>query len=326
MALLCGSIAGMGCDVGPRETLDPRGARVRLLATYPKDGAGLSCTPDSPADCGVPLDAPIELRFDRFLLPSTVVRQSLRASTADSEVFLQPRYDAVERVVVLRVVNGGIWLPGTRYIVRLKLPDDDPNGWGFRAFDGAPLAKDGRAPIEFTFRTRRDYTPQHPPAPTADWNDMQTVIERGGCTASGCHGSSVSSMGLDLRSAASVEDTAVNEVAHQAESEPNAMEPREDAVRFGTQMPLVDPGRPGNSYLFYKLLVNPESYTGACESQHSVALDGCVAFPKEQTDELRAWFVRGRPMPLPTGDEPGHLSLDDIRTVQSWIAADAPLK
>jgi len=155
---------------------------------------------------------------------------------------------------------------------------------------------------------------------------MQTVIERGGCAGSSCHGSSVPSMGLDLRSAASIEETAVNEVAHETESEPNAMEPLQNAARFGTQMPLVDPRRPGNSYLLYKLLVNPASYAGACESQHSVALDGCVAFPKEQTDELRAWFVRGRPMPLPTGDEPGHLSLDDIRTVQSWIAADAPLK
>jgi hypothetical protein len=89
-------------------------------------------------------------------------------------------------------------------------------------------------------------------------------------------------------------------------------------------MPLLDPGRPGNSYLLYKALVNPDSYAGACETRHAVALDGCVAFPKEQVDELRRWFVRGSPMPL-ADEPPSALSLDDLRVLQDWIAAGTPL-
>jgi hypothetical protein len=59
---------------------------------------------------------------------------------------------------------------------------------------------------------------------------------------------------------------------------------------------------------------------------HTVALDGCVSFPEDAANELRAWFVRGKPMPLPETDFPDELSLSDLRAIDGWIAAGAPLE
>ncbi len=292
------------------------------MATYPEDGAGLSCTPDSPADCGVPLYADLELRFDRFLLPSTVVRQSVVVSSGNAGVFLQPRYDVIERVVVLSLGGGGTWQPGTRYTVKLLRANEHADGWGFAAFDGAPLDADGPVPLEFTFRTRRTFEPRPAPPPTPTWPEIRDVLDRGSCASTNCHRGPQASMGLDLSHPPGIEATAINEVAHETDSELSAAEAWEETSRFGLQMPVIDRGRPSNSYLLYKTLIDPRAYRSTCETSYQVALQGCVRFPREAADELRAWFVRGDPMPL----DPGRpLSLDDLRLLDRWIASGAPL-
>jgi hypothetical protein len=119
------------------------GPAPRVVWTYPADEA-----------IDVPLTLTIRAQFDRFLMPTTTVRQAmcLQAATVGAEssgtdhcvaAGFAPHYDPVDRVATW-IIRGEI-MPLTRYNVRLFAPraPDDPSG--IRAFDSAPLEK------EFTF-------------------------------------------------------------------------------------------------------------------------------------------------------------------------------
>ncbi len=102
-------------------------------------------------------------RFDRYLDPSTAVRQAMvvYSGSEDNAVFLEPQYDLVERVVRYRHFSGLTFTPGVLYTVELIVPSTGhPDG--FRAFDGAPIAE-GEAPLRFNFRTRESTAPEPPP-------------------------------------------------------------------------------------------------------------------------------------------------------------------
>ena len=313
-----------GCDFGRASTEASDGPLLRLIASYPENGAGLECGPGADDDCGVPLAAEIELRFDRYLLPSTVARQSISVTTGELSAFLRPRYDPVERVVVFRFLEGGLWTPGTRYTVELYDPTTHAEHWGFRAFDGAVLTEDSPAPLRFTFRTRRAFpSAPLPELPAPALSEVTDVVSDRSCTAGGCHAQPEPPMGLALDSPHGFEAT-LDTVAHETENGPTAAEPLENARRLGIQMPLVDRGRPGNSYLLYKVLVNPANYRGSCETIHRVRLDGCVTFPSEAAARLRAAFVWGEPMPFDTNETPS-LDVDGLRLLSDWIARGAPV-
>jgi hypothetical protein len=98
-------------------------------------------------------------------------------------------------------------------------------------------------------------------------------------------------------------------------------------------MPRVDPGRPDNSYLFYKLVVTPENYwesrdePAVCETTHLAAVDpnDCVLASAEENERLRAWFLPGLGMPRAIGvGEPNWLVRSELRSVESWIRSGAP--
>jgi len=336
-----------GCDLGQPETLPFEGPALRLLSTSPAPGEGTDCTPDSPLDCGVPVDAAIELRFDRFLLPSTAVRQSLSVFTGANGVFLVPTYDPAERIVLYRLPRGGTWLPNVRYTVELFRPSEHPEAWGFRAFDGAELSDEGPAPLRFTFRTRRDPTATAAPVgPPPTFAAVSEVLARGGCAASGCHRSPDPSrcpasggeaevgicagprMGLDLSGARGVETTALGQVAHQTDNGPYAGEVRA-ASSVGVGMPLIDRASPGSSYLYYKLLVNDRYAPGAprCATRYSAPVpDGCEATLAAELARLRAAFVRGSPMPLGADGPAPRLPDPDLQLIGDWIASGATLE
>ncbi len=132
-------------------------------------------------------------------------------------------------------------------------------------------------------------------------------------------------MGLDLGSGQGLLGTAISRVAHQTDVEASAGVPTQVPSRFGQGMPIIDPGRPDNSYLVYKLVINRASFgpdpCGA--SAYSVALAGvCLPASAAETDRLRDWFVRGEPMPPPeTGFS---LVAEDVRLVERWILDGAP--
>jgi hypothetical protein len=104
------------------------------------------------------------IKFERFLLPSTVLRQSICVQSkigdvnssaecqSPSELFLEPTYDPTRREVTYRQSETGPRLQaGQTYQLTVLPPPQETvlAGGGFRAFDGAPL----EAPVSFQFRT-----------------------------------------------------------------------------------------------------------------------------------------------------------------------------
>jgi hypothetical protein len=94
------------------------------------------------------------------------------------------------------------------------------------------------------------------------------------------------------------------------------------------QMPVVDPGNPGNSYLLYKLLRHPQSHRlsadspSYCKSRYPAALPpDCLAPPVEELDRLREWFVLGDPMP--PVETPVSLHRPEVQELISFVAAGA---
>jgi hypothetical protein len=335
----------LGCDAGEYDRNPGSGPELELLSSYPADGDGLGCVPGGPADCGIPTNAAVELRVDRYLLPSTATRQSvvLFTGTDDLTVFGEPHYDVAERVLRYAPQPGQLLHPGARYRVRVVLPATDENGFGLRAFDGASMSPAGPAPLEFSFRTREASPPRVPPDPIPTCAAVLGVYTRGGCSSATCHQSAttpgcpvgyarmgagacvgVPCMGLDLASGTGLSGSAISKVAHQTDSEANAGLPTTTPARFGLGMPTVDPGRPENSYLIYKLVVNRRSYgPEACGgSGYEVGLGGqCLAGSVAETDRLRDWFVRGDPMPPPGSGF--LLEAADLRLVERWIVGGA---
>ncbi|MFC1641960.1 Ig-like domain-containing protein [Myxococcota bacterium] len=330
------------CDPGVGREHERLGPSLHLVASSPADGEGLECLPGGSADCGVVRSSPIELRFDRFLLPATAVRQSITFYTGveDEYVWVEPHYDLIERVVRYALGPGQALRPAVRYTVRIVRTDQNEPGYGFRAFDGSALAASGSAPLSFSFRTQDQSASPMPVEPPPSCSEVMAVFRRGGC--SHCHQSErtpdcspgdISAMGptcsgttgmdLDLSSAAAVRSTANSRVARQTDQEATSGIALRNPERFGTAMPLIDPGRPENSYLLYKLLAHRGSYGPApCRnSTHRVDLGShCVAATPEETQRLRDWFVRGDPMP-PGPNSP--LQANDLRAVQHWIASGA---
>jgi hypothetical protein len=273
----------------------------------------------------VSVDGPIEVRFDRYLLPKTAVRQSILVYSGDrgNSVLLEPTYDVLERVVTYRPGFGARLTPGIVYEVALTLPDEDPNGYGFRAFDGAPLVR-GDVPLHFSFRTARSAPPAPADAPLPGCADALAVLSATGCGSLGCHTSDGHGpMGLALDSASALRDTAIRRVAHETDSGPYTGRPLVDPPRFGLDMSIIDPGSSETSYLVYKLLVNPENFGGRCETRHAVELPPgtCPLASDAERARLHDAFVALDPMP--PGGAGIAQRLDGLRTLLGFIDAGA---
>jgi hypothetical protein len=303
----------------------------------------------------VPIDAPLELRFDRFLLPTTAVRQSIVYYTGrprnavlldPSLPELTPTYDPVERVVRFLLPEGASLVPNTLYTVEFPVagapatPTRDVVvlGWGFRAFDGAPLDEQGILRISFRTGEHRSATPAAAPA-SCDEVAKELRCEGAsrcqpayaGCAS--CHSDDAHApLGLVLTSRDGLRD-AIGRVAHQTETGPTTGVPLEAPERFGSGMPVIDPSRPENSYLLYKLLVAPAAYLpsgeplDACPSDYLVAAPAgpdCLVPPAEEIDRLRASFVLGDPMPPPhVPSEYAFFHRAEVRKLTSFIRAGA---
>jgi hypothetical protein len=306
-----------------------------LIATYPAAGQGLDCPQLDPA-CGVDRNVAIQLRFDRYLLPATAVRQSIRVftGTGQSAPFTRPDYDVVERVLSYR--PDGHLVPGQTYRVELVLAEDESSE-GLRAFDGALLGE-GPVPLAFDFRTNEIDPPPASPVPReeATCDDVLAITARStGCSGNDCHirrddSFSVPRMGLELVDAYGLLTTAIGKVAHQTEIGGKTGVPLQNPARFGVQMPIIDPGRPDNSYLLYKLIRKPENFDttdaaeieGLCQTRYQFGIlpgDPCVPPPEDESTRLREWFVRNEPMPL----GPRRITRHELRRIQAWIVGGA---
>jgi hypothetical protein len=251
-----------------------------------------------------------------------------------------PVYDVYERVVRYVLPPGVTLEPNALYSVSLPIATAD-DAFGFRAFDGAAL--DGSEPIRISFFTSNQPVSEVPTAaPELDCSGTFCLVFggaepgcelplTGGCASNGCHEErpEQAAMGLRLGSVESFERTALAKVAHGAETGPTTGAAAAASLRFGTAMPLVDPGRPENSYLLYKLLLSPDAYTPSDDSEdpctgtrHRAPVDPnlCFAPSSDELERLSEWFVQGEAMP-PV--EPSFVRRRELRALQDFIAAGA---
>lgn len=321
----------MGCDAGPKD-FEQSPPALNLVGSNPAPEQGTDCSSQGPEDCGVPIDTDITFRFDRYILPSTAVRQSFviyTGSPANAVPIWEPYYDIVERVVHFEPPSGQVLEPGTLYTIELRSAETRSE-FGFRAFDGAPLA-DGGLPIQFNFRTRRSEERSRTVLvrEPVDCGRALEIFSEAGCATQGCHGGQNPAMGLLLDSVKGLVETAISKVAHQTERGAESGVVLRDPTRFGIQMPVIDPGQPGNSYVLYKLLRNPLSHrlsadrAGFCETRYSAELgDECLRPSEQELARLREWFVLGSAMPR---DAPGARAVyrDELDELARFIAAGA---
>lgn len=334
---LCATLAlvfalGFACDAGERVTDPPHGPLLGLLSTVPQDGEGADCSPTD-LSCGVPIDTPIRIRFDRLLLPSSIRREAIHVYTGTLQnpaPHLTVRYDVLTGELVFEFQA----VLQRKALYQVELRDANLDGTGLRAFDGAPLNASGRA-LRWSFVTSGER--RSGPAPSKGWREptCDDVLRRlaPSCASGCCHGSPEPPMGLGLGDPASLHATAIGRTAHQAETGPTPGIPLLNPNRFGVAMPVIAPGSTENSYLVYKLLLSPDNL-GPCESDCQIFSDfrpasACLPPSASERHRLRDWFVRGAPMPLDwvipmAGCEaPRRLDCPTMRLLGRWIELGA---
>ncbi|MCC6523522.1 MAG: hypothetical protein IT373_12770 [Polyangiaceae bacterium] len=334
----------------------------RALPQYAEQVATYSPLVEGSVLHGVSRAATLALYFDRLLLPSTVTRQAvcvrndgapvdkLDQCTGPTQDFLAVEYDPARRRVLFR---GATFDPGTTYKMTLFVPES-PTDWGFRAFDGAPLARK----YELLFETAPDVTA--PPAEiahtAADYCDavgcanacrldhrtdaaalaacvaascpfraQQEPLK--GCGSGGCHEATEddpdAAAGLRLQSPEDILASAIGVTAHQTATGAAAQTPTQNGQPFGRAMPILDRGNPGNSYLVYKAVAHADSYCSLRDDCPEPDDPGLRA----EIVRLRDAFVIGAPMPAKgslltvTNGAP---TFDGLRVISDWIAWGAP--
>jgi hypothetical protein len=292
----------------------------------------------------VPLERALRVRFDRFLRPTSVLRQSVlvTAGALDPDsgqplagsYFFEPRWDPYERVATFALQRGARWVVSTLHTAVVRPPSEGSGVAGIRAFDDAPLGQ----PLWFEFTTGETVTdPGHdvddawprvsycepvsgPPRLPA----IRSVLGAS-CALAACHAPPGPAFGMDLSSAAAIRATALRVVAHQTVSSSAAGQPFVNPERFGENMARIDPGNPGDSYLLYKLLVNLGNYPAWNDPENGEAgwqtgLPPPSPPSGDEVERLRAAFVRLSPMPLG-----GTLKVSAMRALVAWIAQGASM-
>lgn len=274
------------------------------------------------------------LDFDRFLLPTTTFRQSIclqpvlgvvtAAKDCARGVLLEPAYDPVLRRVTYRqpATSAGL-APSTRYTISVFPPPDDGTAYGILAFDGAPLA--AAVSLEFTTRSSEPGGVSVEPPPSVDFcAALDQQVFKASCASGGCHtsGGPVDhgvgvgpAQGLDFSSNAALKATAVARVAHGTQTGEHAAQGEVASPRFGRAMPLIDPTRPGNSYLLYKLLAREDNGAPGSDAAAERAR-------VEEIARLRAAIVVGMPMPPPDGVS-APLAPQQLEQISDWILTGA---
>ena len=240
------------------------------------------------------------MRFDRPLWPEPVGYESVRvySGTPRNRVSVRSiRYDLLNWT--LRYGLGGRLT--ARALYQVELPGAGGTT-GPRAFDGGAL-EPGAIPLAFSFFTADSASSNLPAdAPAPSCAEIVPVFERH-CSSGCCHGGDSPAMGLRLDSRDGLMATAIGRVAHQTETAGTVGLPHSHPERFGTAMPLIDPGSAATSYLVYKLLIAPGEFEPCADESCApfTTLPGaerCAPWPEAERSRLRDWFVRGEAMPL----------------------------
>lgn len=334
-----------GCDQGKQHDQRLSGPHVTIVAA--------NVGPDQK----LPANGIIQVSFDRMLLPVTITRQSFVLLDSSNQPVPSPivTYDPVARVVSLsnpQPDKGSSWLtPDQPYKLELLIPPDNEDTSGLRAIDRATLDPAKSHEIGFMVTAPAASTPADPAI--AFCRDVFPIFQNR-CAASFCHGtpqagakserfpdgSSRPAAGLVLDTSIGVRNTAIGPVSHGSNTGPKAGAGSPPGHVFGVDMPIVDPGDPGNSWLMYKLLLAPlptqdggVNIRTKCDNTPGdppVASFGPGTTYAKMSDAERARltdYILGNQMPYPP--QPGkddlsqNLSLDELQRVRAWIAQGA---
>lgn len=286
----------------------------------------------------------VRVRFDRYLLPSSVTRQTVQLFEGDRAV-ASPivTYDPVTLTVSLSNPDPTTaWLtPGQPY--KVVFPT---TGATLRAIDGAGVDPTTSTTIGFTATSSMD-APSDPAAPAMNFcTDVYPVFVMKCGTGTVCHadpsGDQNPATSLVLLSPEGVQNTAIRRVAQAANTGARAGVGSQTSRVFGVDMPLIQPGDPGNSWLLYKVLLAPPPIVDPaapitpklrCRTKANVLSDAATIVQTEITpsDAERAVLndaVMGREMPYPPAPGPlsyatSALSFEERQRLRLWIAQGA---
>jgi hypothetical protein len=307
----------VGCDAG--EAPLALGPRPRIQSYQPKSGEGLDCDPTQ-AGCGFPLNRPLAFAFDRWLLPSTATRQSIRVGLVATNytVFFEPMYDLITRTVGYRPTGG--WDEGFVFDLQLYDSTTPEAEWGFRSYDGLLLDPTG-LPEHILFRVgapRSDL-----PAPRTVHTACRDALQAfagAGCSASNCHRSypTVSPQkwpraGLALDSGEGL-TAAIGRVARATDRGAESGASATSSERFGVNLPLISAGEPSLSLAMYRMLLGRDAFH---DQDGSYVVRPPAA---EELERARSWFgVMGEMPPREVGWSSDASPIDIVNTIQNWI-------
>jgi hypothetical protein len=242
----------------------------------------------------LPLGQPIELAFDRLLLPITVTRQSfglVDEADPSTGITFSIAYDPVARVVTLNPILPPLAESHT-YQLEMISPSDPTDSSGLHAIDGAtmdPNVMTYPRTITFPVAAAAGTAPamcNGIVGPCIDFcNDIKPIVGggvidgvqvSGTCISGNCHlgRSSKTPDGLVLSdppcTAEAILATAIGRLS--VESTMGALsDPGPPSFHFGQDMPIIDAppvassalgqgapqgaGDPGNSFMMYKMLM-----------------------------------------------------------------------
>ncbi len=304
----------------------------------------------------MPADGAIHIAFDRYLDPSTPTRQALSLFEANGDpvsLDLAPlvSYDPIAMTITLaspRTREEGWLVEGQLYTLLLRNADEDRDGFGIRAIDGAALVAGQKRRFEFVVGPA---TGTGSVEPSVDFCAAILPTFYAKCGSSSCHGPgegstpSAPAAGLLLTTPSGIGSTAIGRVAQGSNTGASAGTARSGTGVFGIDMPIVDPENPGGSWLLYKLELTPPPRVDAgarpryaCgEVAHPSQTAPWTAFSPYFTQEADAYersvlgdYVLGREMPFPSTQtgryETQPLTFAERELVRLWIAQGAPLR
>jgi len=279
----------------------------------------------------LPANGAIHLAFNRYLLPSTITRQAVTIAPVGGLPLEPPivTYDPVARTVTIQNPvedSPKPWLvEGQSYQVTVKVPSEaDRNG--LLALDGATLAE----PTSFQFLVG-------PPGeafkePPVGLCEHVLPILAAKCAGNFCHsgGGATAASSLVVDTSVGLRNTALRRAA-QGSTTGGTTEPLRPGRVFGINMPLVDPGSPGNSWLLYKILLAPLPKPGTPLSYTCTPPVPPVVYtpngpyseaPTDLETSVLQDYVPGREMPYPLAG-PLPLTFNERELVRMWIAQGA---
>lgn len=220
----------VGCDLGAEAPLSLE-SPLTVISSVPAlvdGGRGV-----------LPMNTPIEVTFDKLLSPSTITHESFRLTSGNLGVFIGLTYDPVHRRVSVGFRPGSL-RADLEYVFTVSNP--------LRGWDGTALSQ----PYSVRFRVSAPVTLEPPTPPS--FREVSALFARH-CINGNCHGGPTPALGLDLSSDTAIRRTllGVSSIERPGPVSANTDPHWSSLVRVDTGV-VPGLGRPGYSYLVYKLL------------------------------------------------------------------------